>query len=205
MDHPVEISPLTKKKPENPDYVERFEFYMNGWEMANAYSELNDPIDQRERFKAQEELLKQGDEEANRTDEDFLYALELGMPPTGGIGFGIDRLVMLMTDSASIRDVLLFPTMKPLNGVKDENGVSSEAVEAPKAEPEKIDFSKVEIEPLFKDFAEVQEALKIHAGRRYRRKQDDFKRYPRLLRAGGACRKDLHCNRQLAAKTDDGY
>ena len=115
MDHPVEISPLTKKKPENPDYVERFEFYMNGWEMANAYSELNDPIDQRERFKAQEELLKQGDEEANRTDEDFLYALELGMPPTGGIGFGIDRLVMLMTDSASIRDVLLFPTMKPLD------------------------------------------------------------------------------------------
>ena len=114
MDHPVEISPLTKKKPENPDYVERFEFYMNGWEMANAYSELNDPIDQRERFKAQEELLKQGDEEANRTDEDFLYALELGMPPTGGIGFGIDRLVMLMTDSASIRDVLLFPTMKSL-------------------------------------------------------------------------------------------
>ena len=114
MDHLVEISPLTKKKPENPDYVERFEFYMNGWEMANAYSELNDPIDQRERFKAQEELLKQGDEEANRTDEDFLYALELGMPPTGGIGFGIDRLVMLMTDSASIRDVLLFPTMKSL-------------------------------------------------------------------------------------------
>lgn len=115
MDHPIEISPLTKKKPENPDYVERFEFFMNGWEMANAYSELNDPIDQRERFKAQEELLAQGDEEANHTDEDFLYALELGMPPTGGIGFGIDRMVMLLTDSAAIRDVLLFPTMKSLD------------------------------------------------------------------------------------------
>ena len=115
MDHPIEISPLTKKKPENPDYVERFEFFMNGWEMANAYSELNDPIDQRERFKAQEELLAQGDEEANHTDEDFLYALELGMPPTGGIGFGIDRMVMLLTDSPAIRDVLLFPTMKPLD------------------------------------------------------------------------------------------
>ena len=115
MDHPIEISPLTKKKPENPEYVERFEFFMNGWEMANAYSELNDPIDQRERFKAQEALLAQGDEEANTTDEDFLYALELGMPPTGGIGFGIDRMVMLLTDSSSIRDVLLFPTMKQLN------------------------------------------------------------------------------------------
>ena len=114
MDHPVEISPLTKKKPENPDYVERFEFFMNGWEMANAYSELNDPIDQRERFKAQEELLAQGDEEANTTDEDFMNALEIGMPPTGGIGFGIDRMCMLLTDSAAIRDVLLFPTMKPL-------------------------------------------------------------------------------------------
>lgn len=115
MDHPVEISPLTKKKPDNPDYVERFEFFMNGWEMANAYSELNDPIDQRERFKAQEELLAQGDEEANTTDEDFLNALEIGMPPTGGIGFGIDRMVMLLTDSAAIRDVLLFPTMKSLD------------------------------------------------------------------------------------------
>ena len=114
MDHPIEISPLTKKKPENPEYVERFEFFMNGWEMANAYSELNDPIDQRERFKAQEELLAQGDEEANTTDEDFLNALEIGMPPTGGIGFGIDRMCMLMTDSAAIRDVLLFPTMKTL-------------------------------------------------------------------------------------------
>lgn len=114
MDHPVEISPLTKKKPENPEYVERFEFFMNGWEMANAYSELNDPIDQRERFKAQEELLAQGDEEANTTDEDFMRALEIGMPPTGGIGFGIDRMCMLLTDSPAIRDVLLFPTMKPL-------------------------------------------------------------------------------------------
>ena len=114
LDHPVEISPLTKKKPGNPDYVERFEFFMNGWEMANAYSEINDPIDQRERFRAQEELFAQGDEEANHTDEDFLNALEIGMPPTGGIGFGIDRMVMLLTDSAAIRDVLLFPTMKSL-------------------------------------------------------------------------------------------
>ena len=115
MDHPIEISPLTKKKPENPEYVERFEFFMNGWEMANAYSELNDPIDQRERFKAQEEQLAQGDEEANATDEDFMRALEIGMPPTGGIGFGIDRMCMLLTDSPAIRDVLLFPTMKPLD------------------------------------------------------------------------------------------
>ena len=115
MDHPIEISPLTKKKPDNPEYVERFEFFMNGWEMANAYSELNDPIDQRERFKAQEELLAQGDEEANTTDEDFLNALEIGMPPTGGIGFGIDRMCMLLTDSAAIRDVLLFPTLKSLS------------------------------------------------------------------------------------------
>lgn len=114
-DHPIEISPLTKKKPEDPNYVERFEFFMNGWEMANAYSELNDPIDQRERFKAQEALLAQGDEEANRTDEDFMNALEIGMPPTGGIGFGIDRMCMLLTDSSAIRDVLLFPTMKPLS------------------------------------------------------------------------------------------
>ena len=156
MDHPVEISPLTKKKPENPEYVERFEFFMNGWEMANAYSELNDPIDQRERFKAQEELLAQGDDEANTTDEDFMNALEIGMPPTGGIGFGIDRMCMLLTGAEAIRDVLLFPTMKPLNGVKDEIGVSSEAVEAPKAEPEKIDFSKVEIEPLFKNFVDFE-------------------------------------------------
>ena len=115
MDHPIEISPLTKKKPGNPDYVERFEMFINGWEMCNAYSELNDPIDQRERFKAQEEALAQGDEEANTTDEDFLNALEIGMPPTGGIGYGIDRLTMLLTDSAAIRDVLLFPTMKTLD------------------------------------------------------------------------------------------
>ena len=155
-DHPIEISPLTKKKPENPEYVERFEFFMNGWEMANAYSELNDPIDQRERFKAQEELLAQGDEEANTTDEDFLNALEIGMPPTGGIGFGIDRMCMLLTDSAAIRDVLLFPTMKPLNGVKEEIGVNKAESEAPKIEPEKIDFSKVEIEPLFKDFVDFE-------------------------------------------------
>lgn len=150
-DHPIEISPLTKKKPENPDYVERFEFFMNGWEMANAYSELNDPIDQRARFKAQEELLAQGDEEANTTDEDFLNALEIGMPPTGGIGFGIDRMCMLLTDSAAIRDVLLFPTMKTLGGVKSENGVSSKEVSTPNSEPEKIDFSKVKIEPLFEE------------------------------------------------------
>ena len=156
MDHPIEISPLTKKKPENPEYVERFEFFMNGWEMANAYSELNDPIDQRERFKAQEELLAQGDDEANTTDEDFMNALEIGMPPTGGIGFGIDRMCMLLTGAEAIRDVLLFPTMKPLNGVKDENGVNKTESEAPKTEPEKIDFSKVEIEPLFKDFVDFE-------------------------------------------------
>lgn len=156
MDHPIEISPLTKKKPENPEYVERFEFFMNGWEMANAYSELNDPIDQRARFKAQEELLAQGDEEANHTDEDFLNALEIGMPPTGGIGFGIDRMCMLLTNAPAIRDVLLFPTMKPLNGVNDEIGVNKTESEAPKAEPEKIDFSKVEIEPLFKDFVDFE-------------------------------------------------
>ena len=154
MDHPVEISPLTKKKPDNPDYVERFEFFMNGWEMANAYSELNDPIDQRARFKAQEELLAHGDEEANRTDEDFLYALEIGMPPTGGIGFGIDRMVMLLTDSAAIRDVLLFPTMKPLDSDKKVSKEVSAPAEATQAAPEveeKIDFSNVQIEPLFQD------------------------------------------------------
>ncbi len=148
MDHPIEISPLTKKKPENPEYVERFEFFMNGWEMANAYSELNDPIDQRARFKAQEELLAQGDEEANHTDEDFLNALEIGMPPTGGIGFGIDRMCMLLTNAPAIRDVLLFPTMKSLDSDKKPSGIpkTKDAVVE-----EKIDFSKVKIEPLFEE------------------------------------------------------
>ena len=147
MDHPIEISPLTKKKPENPEYTERFEFFMNGWEMANAYSELNDPIDQRARFKAQEELLAQGDEEANTTDEDFLNALEIGMPPTGGIGFGIDRMCMLLTDSAAIRDVLLFPTMKSIGGSDSKKTDKKE-----ESEPAvKIDLSKVKVEPLFED------------------------------------------------------
>lgn len=154
MDHPVEISPLTKKKPENPNYVERFEFFMNGWEMANAYSELNDPIDQRERFAAQEEAFAAGDEEANHTDEDFLNALEIGMPPTGGIGFGIDRMCMLLTGAEAIRDVLLFPTMKTLNDVNKKNDVKSKATEEVKAEPEKIDFSKVKIEPLFEEMVD---------------------------------------------------
>lgn len=157
MDHPIEISPLTKKKPENPEYVERFEFFMNGWEMANAYSELNDPIDQRERFKAQEEQLAQGDEEANTTDEDFLNALEVGMPPTGGIGFGIDRMVMLLTDSAAIRDVLAFPTMKSLGGSdskKAGNTVSAGADAAVSSSSVKLDLSKVKIEPLFEDFVD---------------------------------------------------
>ena len=156
MDHPVEISPLTKKKPENPDYVERFEFFMNGWEMANAYSELNDPIDQRERFKAQEEQFAQGDEEANHTDEDFLNALEIGMPPTGGIGFGIDRMCMLLTGAAAIRDVLLFPTMKSQGAAKNAANNAAQAKTETSAAPaaevkEVIDFSKVEIEPLFQD------------------------------------------------------
>ena len=153
MDHPIEISPLTKKKPEDPNYVERFEFFMNGWEMANAYSELNDPIDQRARFKAQEELLAQGDEEANTTDEDFLNALEIGMPPTGGIGFGIDRMTMLLTDSAAIRDVLLFPTMKSLDSDKKPSGIpkTKDAVVE-----EKIDFSKVKVEPLFEEYVDFE-------------------------------------------------
>ncbi len=154
MDHPIEISPLTKKKPENPEYVERFELFMNGWEMANAYSELNDPIDQRERFKAQEELLAQGDEEANTTDEDFLNALEIGMPPTGGIGFGIDRMCMLLTDSAAIRDVLLFPTMKSLGGSEVKKGQEKAAGKAIDASKEVIDFSKVKIEPLFEEMVD---------------------------------------------------
>ncbi len=152
MDHPVEISPLTKRKPEDPDYVERFEFFMNGWEMANAYSELNDPIDQRARFAAQDEAAAQGDEEAQHTDEDFLNALEIGMPPTGGIGYGIDRMCMLLTDSAAIRDVLLFPTMKPLDSDKKPEKKAA-------AEPEKeevIDFSKVVIEPMFADFVDFE-------------------------------------------------
>ncbi len=151
MDHPIEISPLTKKKPENPEYTERFEFFMNGWEMANAYSELNDPIDQRERFKAQEELLAQGDEEANTTDEDFLNALEIGMPPTGGIGFGIDRMCMLLTDSAAIRDVLLFPTMKSLDADRKASKTSEAAPAAAEKVAEKVDFSNVKIEPLFEE------------------------------------------------------
>ena len=161
MDHPIEISPLTKKKPENPEYTERFEFFMNGWEMANAYSELNDPIDQRERFKAQEEQFAAGDEEANHTDEDFLNALEIGMPPTGGIGFGIDRMCMLLTDSAAIRDVLLFPTMKSMGAAKNEanNAAQSAPVEktvekAIAEVKETYDFSNVEVEPLFKDMVD---------------------------------------------------
>ncbi len=156
MDHPIEISPLTKKKPENPDYVERFEFFMNGWELANAYSELNDPIDQRERFKAQEEQLAQGDDEANTTDEDFLNALEIGMPPTGGIGFGIDRMCMLLTDSGSIRDVLLFPTMKSLDGGEKKNTANNEAQAAAPVAEEKIDFSKVKVEPLFEEMVDFE-------------------------------------------------
>ena len=156
MDHPIEISPLTKMKPGNPDYVERFEFFMNGWEMANAYSELNDPIDQRRRFAKQEEQFAAGDEEANHTDEDFLNALEIGMPPTGGIGFGIDRMCMLLTDAAAIRDVLLFPTMKSQGAAKNEANNAAQAAAKEAREAEKIDFSKVEIEPLFADFVDFE-------------------------------------------------
>ena len=158
MDHPIEISPLTKKKPDNPDYVERFEMFMNGWEMCNAYSELNDPIDQRQRFELQDANAAAGDEEAEHCDEDFLNALEIGMPPTGGIGYGIDRLCMLMTDSPAIRDVLLFPTMKSLDGVNKKNDVNNTASEAPeknvKTESEKIDFSNVKIEPIFEEMVD---------------------------------------------------
>ena len=152
MDHPIEISPLTKKKPEDPEYVERFEMFMNGWEMCNAYSELNDPIDQRERFKAQEAALAAGDEEANTTDEDFLNALSIGMPPTGGIGYGIDRLTMLMTNSPAIRDVLFFPTMKSIDGGKKASKNDTVA----DAKPEKIDFSNVKIEPLFEETVDFE-------------------------------------------------
>ena len=155
-DHPIEISPLTKKKPENPDYVERFEFFMNGWEMANAYSELNDPIDQRERFKAQEEQLAQGNDEANTTDEDFLNALEIGMPPTGGIGFGIDRMCMLLTDSAAIRDVLLFPTMKSQGAAKNAANNEAQSSAPTAAATPSIDLSKVKIEPLFEDMVDFE-------------------------------------------------
>ena len=159
MDHPVEISPLTKKKPDNPEYVERFEFFLNGWEMANAYSELNDPMDQRERFAAQEKAFAAGDEEANHTDEDFLNALDIGMPPTGGIGFGIDRMVMILTNSAAIRDVLLFPTMKSLDAKKNDSragkaaGLAAAGVLAAGVQP---DLSKVKIEPLFEDMIDFE-------------------------------------------------
>ena len=160
MDHPVEISPLTKKKPENPDYVERFEFFMNGWEMANAYSELNDPIDQRERFKAQEELLAQGDDEANTTDEDFMNALEIGMPPTGGIGFGIDRMCMLLTGAEAIRDVLLFPTMKTVGASENKKGQESATAGDDNngffTANEKIDFSNAKIEPIFEEMVDFE-------------------------------------------------
>ena len=154
MDHPIEISPLTKKKPENPEYVERFEFFMNGWEMANAYSELNDPIDQRARFAAQEELFAAGDDEANHTDEDFLNALSIGMPPTGGIGFGIDRMVMMMTNSPAIRDVLLFPTMKSLDADKKASKTSEAAPAVAAKVAEKVDCSNVKIEPIFEEMVD---------------------------------------------------
>ena len=227
MDHPIEISPLTKKKPENPDYVERFEFFMNGWEMANAYSELNDPIDQRERFAQQDANAAAGDDEAEHTDEDFLNALEIGMPPTGGIGFGIDRMCMLLTDSAAIRDVLLFPTMKSQGAAKNEaNNAAQASGTAEEAPAVKLDLSKVKIEPLFEDFVdfdtfsksdfrvvkvkecdrrtEVQEAAAVHTGRWNRHRPHDFKRNSRVLRAGRTGRKDLYRNHKSAAQKDDG-
>ena len=156
MDHPVDVSPLTKRKPDKPDYVERFELFINGWEMCNAYSELNDPIDQRERFKAQDAAAAAGDEEANHTDEDFLNALEIGMPPTGGIGYGIDRLAMLLTNSPAIRDVLLFPTMKSLDSDKKAYDKPAAAAPAAPTVEEKIDFSKVKIEPIFKEMVDFE-------------------------------------------------
>ena len=238
MDHPVEISPLTKKKPENPDYVERFEFFMNGWEMANAYSELNDPIDQRERFKAQEELFAAGDEEANHTDEDFLNALEIGMPPTGGIGFGIDRMCMLLTNSAAIRDVLLFPTMKTQGAAKNEANNAAQAAGAAEAGAtagdnngfftpnEKIDFSKVKVEPLFEEQVDFEtfsksdfRAVKVKACEAVKKIQKGFfsslwmterhrpyhlKRYPCLLRARRTGREDSDRHHQPATKSHDG-
>ena len=223
MDHPIEISPLTKKKPEDPNYVERFEFFMNGWELANAYSELNDPIDQRERFAQQDANAAAGDEEAEHTDEDFLNALEIGMPPTGGIGFGIDRMCMLLTDSAAIRDVLLFPTMKSIGGAEGKKTDKKE-----ESEPAvKIDLSKVKVEPLFEDAVDfdtfsksdfrvvkveaceavpkVQEAPEVHTERRNRPETHDFKRNSRVLRAGRAGWKDLCGDHKSAAEEDDGY
>ena len=226
MDHPIEISPLTKKKPENPDYVERFEFFMNGWEMANAYSELNDPIDQRERFAQQDANAAAGDDEAEHTDEDFLNALEIGMPPTGGIGFGIDRMCMLLTNSAAIRDVLLFPTMKSQGAAKNEanNAAQSSAQEAPAV---KIDLSKVKVEPLFEDTVDFdtfsksdfrvvkveaceavpksKKLLKFTLNDGTDRKRTIFKRYTRVLRAGRAGRKDLCSHCKSAAEEDDGH
>ena len=234
MDHPVEISPLTKKKPENPDYVERFEFFMNGWEMANAYSELNDPIDQRERFKAQEELFAAGDEEANHTDEDFLNALEIGMPPTGGIGFGIDRMCMLLTNSAAIRDVLLFPTMKTQGAAKNEANNAAQAAGAAEAGAtagdnngfftpnEKIDFSKVKVEPLFEEQVDFEtfsksdfRAVKVKACEAVKKSKkllqftlDDGTGTDRTILSGtqarGTCREDSDRHHQPATKSHDG-